>query len=288
MVISTQLKQRLLLGCIGIILLVISIYYSYTPLFQPIFVLFNAAIIGGALWEYYQFAKYKGFDPLTGTSIILSVIYVFSIYLAQLHPPLHALPPFVLFVALFLFFFLFFNKQSNPLINLAITVFGIAYLTVPLSFGLKINYFSFHNVHDDGRLWLAYVFAVTKMTDTGAYFFGKTLGKHKFLPHISPKKTREGALGGLLTALITSFIFYIYSLLKTIPFTITFFQTIWFALAIGILAQFGDLAESVLKRDVGVKDSSYLPGLGGLLDIVDSLVFTLPFMYFILKMNFSV
>ena len=288
MAISTQLKQRLIMGLTGVFLLFSSIYYSYHPIFQIIFVLLNAAIIGGTLREYYQLTKHKGYSPLDSIGITCSVLYVISIYVAQLNPTWYALPTFILFLSLLLFFFSFFNKQSDPLINIAITLFGLAYLTIPLSFGLKINFFNFGHTYEDGRIWFAYAFVVTKMTDTGAYFFGKTFGKHKLIPHISPKKTVEGAIGGTIAAIISSLLFYFYFREDNGPqlFTISAWQSVWMAFAISLLAQFGDLAESILKRDAGVKDSSHLPGLGGLLDIADSLIFTLPFVYFILRMKF--
>ena len=168
--------------------------------------------------------------------------------------------------------------------NLAITLFGIIYLTLPISCALRINYFFPEQAAQDGRLWLAYVLLVTKMTDIGAYFCGKTLGKNKLAPSISPKKTIEGALGGLGAALITSLIFTLLASTLTI-FPMSFLQSIWIGIAMSVLAQLGDLSESLLKRDAGVKDSSHLPGLGGMLDIVDSLIFTLPLMYLLLKME---
>ena len=285
---STQLKQRLTVSLIGTLVLFILIYYSYSSIFRPLFLLLNIVVICGALREYYQLAKHKGFSPRTGIGMICSVFYLISIYMTQLNPSWFALPGFILFLTLMLFFFSYFDKQSDPLVNLAVMLFGLAYLTIPLSFGLKINYFDFSHAHEDGRIWLTYAILVTKMTDTGAYFFGKTFGKHKLIPHISPKKTIEGAIGGTVTALITSILFYLYSSQSSSPptFTITLWESIWMAFTISLLAQFGDLTESILKRDAGVKDSSRLPGLGGLLDIVDSWIFTLPFVYFILRMKY--
>jgi phosphatidate cytidylyltransferase len=157
-------------------------------------------------------------------------------------------------------------------------------LTLPISCALRINYFFPTHALEDGRLWLAYVLLVTKMTDIGAYFCGKIFGKNKLAPSISPKKTVEGALGGLGAALLTSLIFAFFAS-HFAPFHMTFLQSIWIGITMSILAQLGDLSESLLKRDAGVKDSSHLPGLGGMLDIVDSLVFTLPLMYLLLKMQ---
>ena len=101
------------------------------------------------------------------------------------------------------------------------------------------------------------------------------------------KKTWEGALGGLCFAVLTSLLTTL--LLVTIDpdmFKLTLWQSIWVGGALGIIGQCGDLAESLLKRDGGIKDSNRLPGLGGILDTVDSLVFTAPFMYIFLKFYF--
>lgn len=285
--ISKQFKQRLVAGIVGITTIIFVIYFSHHPFFIPFFILFNIVVIGTALKEYYQLAQQKGFDPLIKCGIGSTCAFLISVYLAQQFSFLGFLPYIICFISLFLFFLPFSNKQPNPLVNLAITIFGLAYLTIPLSFGLKINYFHFENFSQDGRLWLAYAFTVAKITDVGAYFIGKTFGKHLLVPHISPKKTIEGAIGGLSFSIIGSLVFYfLFDHSDWLsPLKITLWQSVWIAFCISLLAQCGDLAESILKRDAGVKDSSFLPGLGGMLDIVDSLVFPLPFLYFILKTN---
>lgn len=281
---TKQFKQRLMVSSLGIVGLIISIYYSFTPFFKPIFVLLNAGVIGLALIEYYQLARNKGFYPLTTFAVGSSIVYTIALAFSFHHPGLEELPLLVLLLSLFILFLLFFKHQSSPLVNLAITLFGIAYLTIPLSCALRINYFFTANTLEDGRLWLAYVLLTSKMTDVGAYFCGKLMGKTKLAPIISPKKTIEGALGGLGAALLTSLIFTFFAS-HLAPFKMTFIQSIWIGLTMSILAQLGDLAESLLKRDASVKDSSHLPGLGGMLDIVDSLVFTLPLMYLFLQMH---
>ena len=104
-------------------------------------------------------------------------------------------------------------------------------------------------------------------------------------PYISPKKTWEGAIGGFFASLITSlFIYFLVNYLYEVPpINLSLFHSIWLAGVLSVIAQFGDLSESLLKRDVGVKDSNSIPGLGGMLDVVDSLVFTAPLMYIYLK-----
>lgn len=282
MAISKQLKSRLLIGGLGVIFLAIAIYFSYVPLFKPVFVLIIAGVIALALLEYYYLTQNKGLKPLLILGTTCSVFYTIAVYLSFQYSFLIPLPSFVLWLFLFIFFMAFFKNQPNPISNIAITLFGIAYLTLPLSFALKLNYLP--GIPQDGRLWLAYVLTITKLTDVGAYFFGKLLGKHKLAPHISPQKTIEGAIGGTFLAVAASLAcHYLANRFHVSSFMLTGWQSIGLGFLISIVAQFGDLAESLLKRDAGVKDSSRLPGLGGILDVVDSLIFTLPLVYFMLK-----
>lgn len=286
---SRQFKQRVLISSLSILALVFCIYYSFTSVFKPIFILINAGIIGLALLEYYQLAQHKGFQPLTFAGIGSTIIYIIAISFGLHHVQLAELPSLILLGSLLLFFLMFFKDHGSPLGNLAVTLFGIVYLTIPLGCAIRINYFFPIDALEDGRIWLAYVLIVSKITDIGAYFCGKIFGTTKLAPSISPKKTIAGAIGGGVLALIASILFFVFSPNAALlaPFKITLWQSIWIGFLICILAQLGDLAESLLKRDAGVKDSSHLPGLGGILDVMDSLVFTLPLMYLLLKMRLA-
>lgn len=279
---SGQFKQRLLTSTIGGIVLIFSILYSFSPLFKPIFIALNIGLICLALIEYYQLAEHKGFAPLKMMGIACTIVYVFSLAFTLHGTYLKFLPQLILLFFFLLFFLTYFRQQPQAVGNLAITVFGILYLTITLSCAIRINYFFPPGHWQDGRLWLTYALLVSKMTDIGAYFFGKSIGRTQLAPIISPKKTIEGTFGGIALAMIASVIFAAF-IFET--HQMTFIRSIWIGLAIGILSQLGDLAESLLKRDAGVKDSSHLPGLGGVLDVVDSLVFTLPFLYLLLEMR---
>jgi phosphatidate cytidylyltransferase len=281
---TKQFKQRLLISSLSILGLIISIYYSYTPFFKPIFILLNAGIISVALVEYYHLAQNKGFQPSIVFGVGSSIAYLIALSLSFYHASWHELQSLILLISLLVLFLIYFKQQSSALGNLAVTLFGIGYLTIPLSCALRINYFFPSHALEDGRLWLIYVLLISKITDIGAYFCGKILGKTPLASSISPKKTIEGAIGGAITALVTSLIFTLLASHLTV-FKMSLIQSMWIGLMISILSQLGDLAESLLKRDAGVKDSSHLPGLGGVLDIVDSLVFTLPLMYLFLQMG---
>lgn len=281
----SNLQQRLIISGLSLFFSLFAILSSHHPKFELFFVITIAAVISGALWEFYNIAKAKQSQPLVKIGIIGTIFYVCAVYLYAQRPHLQMLPEIVLALTLIAAFIYYFIKGSDPFVNLAVTSFGLLYLTIPLSCLIYINYFSSATV-TDGRWALLYLLFVSKMTDTAAFFVGKKIGQNKLTPYISPKKTWEGAIGGFLGALLMSLIFYvILQFFNTPPFELTFFQSIWLAAFISIAAQFGDLAESLLKRDVGIKDSSGIPGLGGMLDIVDSLIFTAPLMYFFLKIT---
>lgn len=285
----SHFKERLLFGSIATAILLIFIWLSPYPYFRPFFALILSFVVGTAVFEYYKIAKTKGFLPLDTIGIISSISYVFAVFLSTQSKAMNFLPELILVLTGLVIFTNYFVTGINPFANIAITFFPIAYLALPLACILNITYFFPIESSLDGRWWLVFLIVVTKMTDTGAYFIGKQFGKHKLAPYISPGKTWEGAIGGFFTALLTSFFLYylVNFIYTTPPIDLSLFQSIWLAGVLSVIAQFGDLAESLLKRDAQVKDSNDLPGLGGVLDIVDSLVFTAPFMYIYLNTQVS-
>jgi len=282
--ISTQLRNRLLFSTLLSVALLLLIYLSFDPIFKPVFALTIATVISLSLYEYYQISAKKGFPPLMEIGIVTGILYSFSIFFSLMYPVTLFLPPLVLGLSLFVSFLYFFYTDESPLVKLAITFFGLVYIAIPLSFTICINYFFPEGALQDGRWWLVYAIAVTKFTDTGAYFSGKLLGKSPLAPEISPKKTREGAIGGLLTAIVISVLLPFIAEMVTHKrvLQISLLESVFLGSILGFVAQIGDLAESLLKRDAGVKDSNQLPGLGGMLDIIDSLIFTIPLVYFFL------
>ena len=276
-----KLKQRFTMSLIGLFILITLTLLSHHFWARLLFTSTLAFTSAAAMWEYYEIARVRGYLPLNAIGIGGGILYTIAVYLT-LHSP-HALflPLLILATTLLCSFMVLFCRQDQqPMGNLAITFFAIAYIAIPLSAALGINFAS--STHD-GRWWLLYVLAVSKLTDTAAYFSGKLFGKHPLAATISPKKTTEGAIGGMIGALGASLLYSI--LLPDHLFSLSLMHSIYLGLAIGLLAQIGDLAESLLKRDAGVKDSNVLPGLGGMLDIVDSVIFTLPFLYFYLHIQ---
>jgi len=165
--------------------------------------------------------------------------------------------------------------------------FGVCYVAVPLSFMLGILFpVPHHGAMQEGRWWLVYLILVTKVTDVGAYFVGRLWGKRKMTPVLSPLKTVEGAAAGFLCAILLSLgMAYIGNRFSQGSFDLKISESVWLGMLLGIFSQIGDLAESLLKRDALVKDSNTLPGLGGVLDMVDSLLLTAPIVYFFIRMH---
>ncbi len=281
----THLQQRIISGTIGSLIVFLAIFLAPFPAFKPIFTLAIAGVIGVAMWELFHIAQEIGIEPAVKLGISLGAIYAFAVSLSTQYSFAHLFPDCVLLAALLVCFLYYFVKGNSPFINLSTTLFGIGYLAVPLSCLISIVYFFPSESDFGGRWWLLYVFLVTKITDMGAFFVGKAFGKQKLAPYISPKKTWEGAIGGLFCAIATSVAINLLSSFDG-NYALDIWQTIWLGAIIGVFAQCGDLAESLLKRDCGVKDSNSLPGLGGMLDIVDSLVFTAPLVYIWLKIQF--
>ena len=164
--------------------------------------------------------------------------------------------------------------------RIAATLFGVIYLGFTLSFCVLLR------AMPNGLLWICLGLAVVWLGDTGAYLGGRAIGKHKLHPRVSPKKTWEGAIAGILTsvaaALIAREVFVRFELWEGPMFRVG--DAIAVALIAGFMGQVGDLAESLLKRAVGVKDSGTMfPGHGGMLDRIDALLFALPAVYFYVK-----
>jgi phosphatidate cytidylyltransferase len=177
-----------------------------------------------------------------------------------------ALDIFVLFVV-----FTFQEIDSdNPTIRMPVMLFGIGYVAFLLSHLLLLR------AEPRGLVWVFFLMATVWAGDTFAYFTGTLIGRHKLYEKISPKKTFEGLFGGIAGSIVVALLFRRF-LLRDLPLT----HTVLLGMVILILGQIGDFGESMIKRSVNVKDSSQLiPGHGGLLDRLDSFLFSAPFLYY--------
>ncbi|NGX27191.1 MAG: Phosphatidate cytidylyltransferase [Chlamydiae bacterium] len=264
--------------------LILLIAFSANPIVSVFVVAAVAAMAGVGVWEYAKLASTKGVKPAVALMVIVAACEVVAFFIA--HKWIHSqeLPVFVFAVGLGLFFLNRFRKAEEALVNVAVDFFGVAYVAVPLSYMLAILYPIGPSPVIDGRWWLFYLIAVTKITDVGAYFIGRLWGKTALAPILSPKKTVEGGIGGLACAVLFSLgMVYLGKTYAGTAFPLKYLDALWLGLLIGVFGQIGDLAESMLKRDADVKDSNRIPGLGGVLDMIDSLIFTAPIVYFYLR-----
>jgi phosphatidate cytidylyltransferase len=142
--------------------------------------------------------------------------------------------------------------------------------------GLLLSHFVLLYELEDGRFWVLFVMAVAFAEDTGAFYAGRNLGRRKLCPTLSPGKTVEGAVGGLAAAVLAAVVFR-WLFLSGLPLP----ACLTLGLVVGVAGQVGDLFESLIKRASGVKDAgNLLPGHGGLLDRIDSLIFSAPLVYY--------
>jgi len=238
-------------------------------------------IIGG-LYEFFTMVENKGINIYKYFGIAIGAIIPLSIVLRfELTRSWELL--FIGLALLFLILMQFRRREnSGVIVAISTTIFGILYVSWCLSFFIKIRYLS-------GGVGLVFtVILITKLGDIGAYFIGSRFGKNPLIPRISPKKSIEGAIGGLvfsvLGALASKPLFPVFSLSHTGWANSVYLQLIFLGLFLGILGQLGDLSESLMKRDCQVKDAGQiLPGMGGVLDFIDSLLFTAPAFYFFMS-----
>jgi len=281
-----DLNRRLIVSSISVVVVAFLITCSQNAIVRALLLLFVPALACIGVWEYAQLAIAKGVRPATRLMLIASAVVVIAFYASLHFVTTPQLPIFVLVVALLAFFINHFKEPQNSIVNIAVEFFGVAYVALPLSLMLGVLYPVAHEgAPQEGRWWLVYLIVVTKITDMGAYFVGRLWGKH-MLSHLSPKKTVEGALSGFLCAVMASVgIHFLGTKFTPQDFHLSLFESIWLGALLGIAGQIGDLAESLLKRDASVKDSNHLPGLGGVLDMVDSLLITTPIVYFFINMH---
>lgn len=258
-----SLKKRLIVSFFLIVVVLYVIFYAPMWLFIGVVEFFAVA----GLYEYFQMAKKKDIEVNIRLGLLFGVLVPLSIA--------WSLESFVLAMACLVLFVSCFKKSLTPgsLGHTAMTFFGIVYVAWFFSHLIKIRGM------EHGAAWVFYTLLIAKGGDAGAYFTGIRYGKRKLMEHISPNKSIEGAIGGLITSVVLSL------LSKTYIPSVSFFDLAILGVIVGVLSQLGDLAESLIKRDTGIKDSGTLPGLGGILDILDSLLFSIPFVYFYLVLT---
>ncbi len=227
-------------------------------------------IIG--LYEFFTMLEKKGIHLYKYFGIGMGAIIPFSI-LSRFELTKSWELLFAVLAILFLILMQFRRREnSGVIVGISTTLFGILYISWFLSFLIKIRYLS------GGVGMLTALLLITKLGDIGAYLIGTRFGKTPLMPRISPKKSIEGSIGGLAFSVLGAILSH--------PFIpLSYMQLALWGVSLGVLGQLGDLSESLMKRDCQVKDSgNVFPGLGGVLDLVDSLLFTAPVFYFYLNL----
>ncbi|WP_437919428.1 phosphatidate cytidylyltransferase [Sphingobacterium sp. LRF_L2] len=233
------------------------------------------SIIGTAsVYEFYKMVQAKDKKPLIflGTAAACFALVLWSLVILGIIGEKNLL--WVLVMILFIYIAALFRKRSLPIEDISYSLFGIIYAAVPFGIFMSLGFIN--------GIYNAYIplgFLILLWTnDTGAYLAGRSFGRRKLFERISPNKTWEGFIGGVLLAVVVALNLaqYFGSLLG--------WQWVCMAFIIGIFGTCGDLVESMLKRNLGVKDSgNLLPGHGGLLDRFDGLLMAAPLVYMLLK-----
>jgi len=244
-----------------------------------------------ALWEFYRMLDHRGLPNFKITAMICGAVMLGGsfYYFAKMGPA----RSYDFEVAVLVFFLLtVFARQmfarlrdDEPLQTMAYTLFGLLYVLWLFNFMTKIVYLTPRSSSGavTGQFYCLYLIAVTKFSDMGAYLVGSAVGRHLMIPHISARKTWEGFFGALAFALLASLM--LFKLMPGHLAALNWTHATVLGLLLGFAAVVGDLAESIIKRSTGVKDSgNFLPGIGGALDLVDSLLFTAPLLFFYLRL----
>jgi len=293
-----DLGQRTLINTLSTVLVALCILIAEYP---PLHWIFAGAVAGFAalaLWEYYQLLRHKGLFPAVHLGIVLTILYIFAVFYKTQAPHVlwdslwQRMPDIILGISFFACFAYYAIVDRPAITHIATTFLGIVYIAIPCGLIVREMYFFTYGGASDpylqGTWWVIYLIAVTKSADMGGYFIGSFLGRVKLATRISPNKTLEGALGGLVASIgVSLLICYLGRNFGHVFVGVSYHLALWFGVMVGILGQLGDLAESLLKRDAHVKDSNVIPGVGGVLDMVDSLLFTTPVMYIFLRVLYT-
>ena len=260
-----MLKKRVITSLVGLPLLIAAIWFDQ-PL--PWFTIFVALWGLIAIFEFYRLVGISSITSLTVFGLVWTLLII-----ASPHCTFGFVIPVLLAAGVVLSLILLVLRQ-NTFLSWVWMMIGILYIGWLLSYLVALRL-------DGGRNWVFLALFVTFGSDTTAFFVGRAFGRHPLAPAISPHKTWEGAVGGVLGAVVVSILF---TLPTPLQLPLGYGQAVVLGILVSVFGQFGDLAESLLKRNVGAKESGRLmPGHGGFLDRMDSAVFAgvVVYLYFV-------
>jgi len=255
-----MLKQRVITALLGIPLVIAIIWFG-----EPWFTIFMAIWGVLAVFEFYRLVAASKVPPITYFGLIWTLLFILSPHFGY-----GIVTPLLLAsaVVLPLIWLLLRPQKEMAFTSWAWTIVGILYVGWLLSYLVALRNIDPVNLQI-GRSWVFFVMLTTFGSDTSAFFVGRAFGKHRLAPSISPGKTREGAVGGVFGAIAVSL-----GMGALFDLPLGYGQAVLLGFLVSIFGQLGDLVESMFKRNVGVKESGRLvPGHGGLLDRMDSVVF---------------
>lgn len=285
---SGELGKRVIVAAVGIPLVVLAVWLGRWVM-GPVLAFFAA----GVAWEFYRLAERRGIRPLRLPGLVAAAGLVL---IAMALPSVGLAAPF-LWAAVIVFILVLSliaiwerGVEGQPLLCVAVTVFGAVLPGGALSYAIFLRHLEpgANPTSMDPATWaaasgfalVAYPLAITWMTDSAAFFAGKQWGRRRLIPSVSPGKTVVGAVAGLGGGLLAGWLVARFVLDGWLGVTLPFGMGALGGLLIAAVSQMGDLAESVWKREAGVKDSgTFFPGHGGILDRLDSLLFTIPAAY---------
>ncbi len=272
-----NLAQRIGFAAAAIPFVLLVVWYGGWPL---VTVVAAVALLGTR--ELYDLLRHMGAEPLDGLGLAGATLIAPAVYLHLQDPQgfVSAAWPYAgaLWLMLVLSAALWRRSPSErPLEAVAVTVFGALYAGALPAFLVQLRHGGGHELRSWAGAWLVFFpLVVTWVGDTAAMFGGQAIGGPKLAPRVSPGKTRSGSAAGVIGGLVVAPIFA-YGIFPSVGVAAGFGPLLAIALVLSIVGQIGDLAESLFKRQAGVKDSSHLiPGHGGVLDRFDSLYFVIP------------
>lgn len=268
------MKRRILSGTIFLLILVLIGVFD-SPIVDT-FVIAALSIIG--IYEYNKAFKSSGYKPISWVGYLGCITMFLMGGIIQDQDKMLitkiALPALIILV----FMYIILTNLKRTIVDVAITVFSLVYIPFMFSF-LKLIL-----MMPNGRFLILYVFIAAFASDTFAYFIGTKFGKNKLCPEISPKKTIEGSIGGILGVIIC-YIILTYVGNEYFNMNMNIIYMLMAGIIAGIAGQFGDLSASAIKRYCKIKDfGNIIPGHGGILDRFDSMLFVAPIMYMFLKL----
>lgn len=243
----------------------------------PVLATLLSVIAAIGAWEFCRIARAAGSEPFDYVAIVCAAAIPLIVHAVRLRLVVPGwTDAAVALLAIFAATIFLRGPERGPVRAGATTVFGICYVSL-IAYVYALRYHDYVIGARSGTVLAMLPILLTWATDVGAYTFGRAFGERKLIPSVSPGKTVAGSVGGLALTVVIALLYVRYLLHPYAEVTMSIIATVLFAAVVSIVAQIGDLAESLMKREAGVKDSSMLlPGHGGVLDRFDSLLFVLP------------